>query len=148
MSVNGHRLDHLVDVVRDISTPRPLCLHLHGLFAGRNLADQQQIVQATNQGHLATAGLWQRTQDLGDGQAAKPNALRRINVGNVGEQRLDVAHAADDLPHCDLVDHYLAVLFGQSPHALPPLGYLGRQLLVQDHFSLQESLLLPRGRRH
>jgi hypothetical protein len=125
----------IICVVRQLRTCGPFGFHLQRLLPGGYIANNQQVVQSAHERQLASASLRQRGQDFRDRHAAESNSLGRVHVGNVGQQRLHVAHPADDLADGDVVDNHLAMLFDERLHALAPGRKLCRYLFVQNHHS-------------
>ena len=97
-----HGLDHLEDIIGNAGALCPFGFHFQGLLFGRHFADHQQVVQAAHQRHLAAARLGQFLEHLRDGHAAEADAFRRVDKGDICQQRLDIAHPADDLSDGDL----------------------------------------------
>ncbi len=64
-------------------------------------------------GYLRAGSLGKSREGLGNSLAAEADTFLRIEVGDVGNQAVDVASATDGLVDSHLVDDDLAVFFDQ-----------------------------------
>ena len=113
MCLLRHGSDHFVHIIRDRGAFGPLGFHFHGLFLGRHFADQQKVVQAAHQGQFAAAGLGQLLEHLRDVHAPEEDPVCRVHKGDIGQQRLDIAHAANNLSHGHIVHLHIAMFLGK-----------------------------------
>ena len=147
VGVGRHRAQDVDHVLRQGAPLLELLDHLEGLRHGRHLAGHEEPEEALDVGVVPARDLGQALHGLGDVLAAEADALLRVEVGDVGDQALDVARAADDLLDGDLLHLGAAELLDQTRGPRPMLLDLPLQGFLQAHRRSSSIRLPSAGRR-
>ncbi len=114
MCVAGHGAKQVDYVLGNLGALFPVRDDLESLLHGRDITGQKKIPEALDIGVVATGNLGQGSKGFGNGHAPEPDAFHRIKIGDVGNQALNAAGAANGLSNGNVAELDVAELLDQT----------------------------------
>ena len=133
VAVTRHAADDIPHVGRNVLANLPLGQNFVDLGLGGHVAGEKEIPERFHGRIFGAGSLGKSCEGLGNGLAAEADTFLRIEVGDVGNQAVDVASAADGLIDSHLVDDDLAVFFDQVLDVRTKLLNFLLQYFLQRH---------------